>query len=457
MMKSGMIILHDTAAGGLTPFVPGGREGGDGPGDRSVDEVKVYVCGPTVYDRSHLGHGKTFVAFDTLRRLLIHHGYTVRLVQNFTDIEDSLHRKSVELGVSEGEVAERFIEDFFSGMDRLNVLRADRYPRVSEHIDEIVETIGRLIDIGSAYISKGGVFFRAGEDEHGMLLHRALPELIVEGDRYLTELGPEARAAAAEVACGTPVPSSGKASPFDFAVWERGDGVKRDWPSPWGRGRPGWHIECYVMSRKYLGLPVDIQGGGLDLVFPHHESKTLMTRVLDGVDFSRHSLHTGFVLAGQEKMSRSVHNIITLQDAFREHSPRALRYVLAVSHYRDSFEYSPGAVDEAEAHVERLFEVAWAWDALAGEEGPCPGTREDSVAPGLPAGDLEESYSAFFESFRNDLRTDLAEEALNRFLEKARDMLDAGGGSPEAARPVAAAFRQFFFLLGLDSYYTQES
>lgn len=456
-MNSAMIMLHDTASGGLKPFTLAGREGEDGPGDRSGEVVKVYICGPTVYDRSHLGHGKTFVAFDTLKRMLIHDGYTVRLVQNFTDVEDSLHRKSVELGVSEGEVAERFIEDFFSGMDRLNVLRADRYPRVSEHIDEIIETIGRLIDLGSAYPSEGSVFFRAAEDEHGMLLHRDLPELIVDEDRHLTKLGPEARAAAAQAACGMPVQSSGKASPFDFAVWERGDGEKRDWPSPWGRGRPGWHIECYVMSRKYLGLPVDIQGGGLDLVYPHHESKALMTRILDDVDFSHHSLHTGFVLAGQEKMSRSVQNIITLEEAFRAHSSRSLRYVLAVNHYRHSCEYSPEIVGEADEYVGRLFEVARAWDLHAGENDLCPENQEDSAGPGSLADDLAESYAAFFEAMRNDLRTDLAEEALDRFQEQAKARLDSGGGPGEEARAIAGAFQEFFFLLGLDSYYGQAS
>jgi len=299
------------------------------------DEVKMYVCGVTPYSDSHIGHAMSYIIFDVIRRYLEFRGYKVKYVQNFTDIDDKIIAQANKLGIAPRELADKFISQYFADMDALNIARADIYPKATEEIPKIVEVIQGLVDKGHAYQTGEGVYFRVRSDaDYGKLSHQS-PDALLAGARI--EAGEE------------------KEHPLDFALWKAAKPNEPYWESPWGRGRPGWHIECSAMSLKYLGESLDIHGGGQDLVFPHHENEIAQSESFtDVVPFVRYWLHNGLVQLGEEKMSKSRGNLITVKEALQRFSPDALRLFVLSSHYRSPLTYSEEGLEAAERGVERL-------------------------------------------------------------------------------------------------------
>jgi cysteinyl-tRNA synthetase len=300
--------------------------------------VRMYVCGVTPYSATHVGHALSYVAFDVLRRYLEHLGYQVRHVQNFTDVDDKIILRSREEGVDPKELAERYIDDFFRTMDSLNIQRAHVYPRATQEVPPIIETIRGLVDQGYAYPSGGDVYFRVTRSEgYGKLSHRTLDGMVA-GARVEVDLHKE--------------------HPMDFVLWKGARPGEPMWDSPWGPGRPGWHIECTSMSISYLGVPLDIHGGGQDLIFPHHENEIAQGEACTGVrPFSRFWVHNGLLRLGEDKMSKSLGNLVPVADALKRYSPDSLRLYLLSSHYRSPLQFSEEGCAAMERSAERMLEV----------------------------------------------------------------------------------------------------
>ena len=316
--------LYNTLAGEAQEFVPA-----DGK------SVKMYVCGVTPYSSTHVGHALSYVTFDVLRRYLEFLGYQVKHVQNFTDVDDKIIQRANEQGISFDELAGRYIEDFHHTMDALNVQRAHVYPRATQEIEPIIETISGLIEKGYAYPVAGDVYFRVNSSEdYGKLSHRTL-EGMQAGARIEID--------------------ENKEPPMDFALWKGARPGEPSWESPWGPGRPGWHIECTSMAMTYLGDTLDIHGGGQDLVFPHHENEIAQSEAFTGArPFSRYWVHNGLLQLGEDKMSKSLGNLVSVEDALSRYSAESLRLYFLSSHYRSPLQYTEEGCAAMERSVERL-------------------------------------------------------------------------------------------------------
>ena len=314
--------LYNTLSGQVEEFVPAAE-----------NLVKMYVCGVTPYSATHVGHALSYVVFDTLRRYLEYKGYEVRHIQNFTDIDDKIIQRAQESGVSEDQLVEEFIGDYFHTMDALNIQRASEYPRATREIPRIIDAIAGLIDRGHAYPAAGDVYFRVtSKDDYGKLSHRTLDSMIAGARIQVDE---------------------SKEHPMDFVLWKGAKPGEPSWESPWGPGRPGWHIECTAMSLEYLGEQLDIHGGGQDLVFPHHENEIAQSECYTGAKpFARYWMHNGLLQLGSDKMSKSLGNLVSVVDALERYSPDAMRLYFLSSHYRSPLAYS----DEGAAAVERSLE-----------------------------------------------------------------------------------------------------
>jgi len=328
--------VYNTLSGQKEEFLPQG------------DEVKMYVCGVTPYADCHIGHGMSYIIFDVIWRYLQFRGYKVKYVQNITDIDDKIIDRANQLGISIGELAGKFTTRYFEDMDALNISRADIYPKATEEIPKIIEVIQGLVDKGYAYPAGGSVYFRVKNvPDYGKLSHRSLESMM-----------------SAESALG----SDDKESPMDFVLWKTAKPGEPSWESPWGAGRPGWHIECSVMSLKYLGNTLDIHGGGQDLVFPHHENEIAQSESFTGIKpFVKYWLHNGLVQLGEEKMSKSLGNLITIREALEKYSPDAIRIFVLSSHYRSPLTYSEEALEAAANGVERLVRVYSRVDPTGGK------------------------------------------------------------------------------------------
>ena len=298
------------------------------------DIVKMYVCGVTPYAPSHLGHAMSYIVFDTIRRYLEFRGYKVKYVQNFTDIDDKIIARANESGISAKELAQKFIDQYLADMNALNIRQADIYPRATEEIPKMLEVIKGLIQKGHAYESGGDVYFRVKSDpDYGKLSHRTLDGMMAG-----------ARIEVAEA----------KEHPLDFTLWKAAKPGEPQWHSPWGSGRPGWHIECTAMSLKYLGQTLDIHGGGQDLIFPHHENEIAQSESFTGVKpFVRHWLHNGLMQLGEEKMSKSTGKLVEISEVLK-YSPDAIRLWVLSSHYRSPITYSDENLAATKKGVERL-------------------------------------------------------------------------------------------------------
>ncbi|WP_297518173.1 cysteine--tRNA ligase, partial [Thermococcus sp.] len=298
-------------------------------------EVRMYVCGPTVYDYTHIGHARTYIAFDVVRRYFEHKGYTVMMVMNFTDIDDKIIRRANETGENPRELAEKFLRYFLEDMGALKVKPADIYPRVTEHIGDIIDFIGRLEEKGYAYEGSDGVYFEVRKFKDYGKLSGIKVEDLVKGARV--------------------EPGEGKRNPEDFALWKKAKPGEPKWGSPWGEGRPGWHIECSTMSTKYLGESFDIHGGGNDLIFPHHENEIAQTEACTGHEWVRYWMHTGFLMVNGEKMSKSLGNFITIREALERYDPEVIRLFVLQRHYRSPLDYTEEGMEHAKNNLERLY------------------------------------------------------------------------------------------------------
>ena len=317
------LTLYNDLTRKKEPFVP-----------LNPGRVSFYSCGPTVYDFFHIGNARPFIVFDVLRRYLEHRGYAVTFVQNFTDIDDKMIDRAHAEGIEVSDLAARFIEEYFKDADALGIRRADVAPLATEHMPEIIGTIERIIAKGHAYVSDGDVYFDVRSwPGYGKLCKQGLDEL----------------EAGARVEVG-----ERKRDPLDFALWKAQKPGEPAWDSPWGKGRPGWHIECSAMSSKYLGETIDIHSGGVDLTFPHHENEIAQSEAASGKPFVRFWLHNGFLLIDKEKMSKSLGNFMTARAARQKYPPLAIRLFMLSAHYRSPINFAPEGLEQAERGVARL-------------------------------------------------------------------------------------------------------
>ncbi len=389
--------LYNTLSGQVEEFVPAAE-----------NLVKMYVCGVTPYSATHVGHALSYVVFDTLRRYLEYKGYEVRHIQNFTDIDDKIIQRAQESGVSEDELVEEFIGDYFHTMDALNIQRASEYPRATREIPRIIDAIAGLIDRGHAYPAAGDVYFRVtSKDDYGKLSHRTLDSMIAGARIQVDE---------------------NKEHPMDFVLWKGAKPGEPSWESPWGPGRPGWHIECTAMSLEYLGEQLDIHGGGQDLVFPHHENEIAQSECYTGAKpFARYWMHNGLLQLGSDKMSKSLGNLVSVVDALERYSPDAMRLYFLSSHYRSPLAYS----DEGAAAVERSLERVRR--ALVAGNGSGPEV------------DAETHRARFAAAMDDDLNTPQAVAAL---FDLARD-INRGRDAGRNIDPGQDALRELGGVLGL--------
>ncbi len=296
--------------------------------------VGFYTCGPTVYDYFHIGNARPFIVFDALRRFLEKQGYEVVYVQNFTDIDDKMINRAAELGLSVGELADRFIEAYYEDADALGIRRPTVSPKATEHIPEIISLVEKILENGHAYVVDGDVFFDVQSyPGYGKLSKQTLDDL-QSGARV--DVNPSKR------------------HPLDFVLWKSRKPGEPSWNSPWGKGRPGWHIECSAMAMKYLGETIDIHSGGSDLVFPHHENETAQAEAATGRPFVRYWIHNGYLMINAEKMSKSLGNFLTARSARKEFPPVAIRLFMLSAHYRSPINFSRENLSQAQSGVERL-------------------------------------------------------------------------------------------------------
>lgn len=373
--------------------------------------VRMYVCGVTPYDLSHVGHGRSYVAFDVIRRSLEYLGYNVRYIQNFTDVDDKIIERAKKEGVDPLVLSDGFIKEYLRDMFSLGVKRAERYPLVSENIPEIIKTVKGLVEKGAAYVINGDVYLDISKKkDYGKLSGHPIEEL-KSGARVDVD--------------------TRKKSPIDFALWKKARDDEISWPSPWGSGRPGWHIECSVMSTLELGPTLDIHGGGQDLIFPHHENEIAQSELYTGKPFVRYWLHNGLVTVDGEKMSKSLGNFITIRELLDRHSPMVLRFFLLSAHYRRPLDYSERAIEDAGKGLRRIQNVihnlrAATNDAFEREEDPFDLVIDGFIEEFRTS--LEDDFnvpmvlSGLFEFIRG-VNTYLAESPSKECLERALNAL----------------------------------
>lgn len=298
-------------------------------------EVKMYVCGPTVYNYFHIGNGRTFIVFDTVRRYLEYRGYKVEFIQNFTDIDDKMIKKANEEGITVKELGDRFIDEYYKDADALNIERATVNPRATEFIDEIVQFVKDLIEKGYAYEVDGDVYFETKKfGEYGKLSGQNLEDLQAGARINVDER---------------------KKDPMDFAIWKKQKPGEPAWESPWGMGRPGWHIECSCMAHKLLGETIDIHAGGFDLIFPHHENEIAQSECRTGKPFAKYWMHSAFLNVNNEKMSKSLNNFFTARDILEKYSPDVVRLFMLSGHYRTQLNFSEDLLEATKSGLERIY------------------------------------------------------------------------------------------------------
>lgn len=346
-------------------------------------QVKMYVCGITPYNHSHMGNARPFVTWDVIKRYLEHLGYEVTHIQNFTDVDDKIINAANGEGVTWDTISNRYIASYFDVMDKLHIRRADKYPRVSEHMDEIINMVQTLIDKGYAYVIDHDVYYSVEKfADYGELSGRSLDDMMA-GARIEVD--------------------DRKHNPMDFALWKGAKPGEPSWDSPWGKGRPGWHIECSAMSNKYLGDTFDFHGGGSDLIFPHHENEIAQSQACIGDDhsFAQYWLHNGFITIHNEKMSKSKNNFFTVKDILKEYPGEVIRFFILQTHYRSPLDFSDERLKEAQTSLGRLQNTKEYVDELLKKQGTSDTAKE-------LAAKAEELKKAFYDAMDDDFNTALA-------------------------------------------------
>lgn len=383
-----------------------------------ANQIGIYLCGVTVYDFSHIGHARTVIVFDVLRRYLIHTGHTVKLVQNFTDVDDKIINTSKKLGIEPMELSEKFVKQYFEDFDALNVLRADTHPKATDHIKEMQEIIKGLVEKSFAYVSDNGVYFHVPSDkEYGKLSKKPIDQLQA-GARV--EVDPS------------------KKDPLDFALWKfYSDGPL--WDSIWGKGRPGWHIECSAMSIKYLGNGFEIHGGGEDLIFPHHENEIAQSECYTGRMFAKHWVHVGMVTIRGEKMAKSLKNIEPIHTALKKWSANAIRIYCLLGHYRKTLDYDDQLLADALARWRDIETCAYELEAAVGDSG----SFDDATNL---ANDVIKEFSSAID---DDLNTPIALMVFSSFVRTINRYAADDKLSRNVAAAVKPAFDAMMFVFGL--------
>jgi len=400
---------------------------------KNEGKVGMYVCGVTVYDYCHIGHARSALAFDMIYRYLKYRGYDVTYVRNFTDIDDKIIARAKEEGVDFREISERYIEAFYEDMDSLGLLRPDVEPKATEHIPEMIEMVKALIDKGYAYEVEGDVYYNVeGFKEYGKLSGRSPDELKVGARIEIDEK---------------------KKNPLDFALWKASKPNEPFWESPWGLGRPGWHIECSVMSMKYLGPTLDIHGGGLDLVFPHHENEIAQSEAYTGEPFALYWLHNGFVSVEKEKMSKSLGNVLLIKDMLKTYHPEILRLFLLSTHYRSPIDFSFSAIEETKEALDRLYRALELAEELKGERGEIKSSEGKDVAETLNK-KKRDLIAAMDDDFNSALALAKVFEGareLNRFVTKSAQATGEKAAVAERFLDLVESTRDIFGILALTS------
>ncbi len=380
--------------------------------------VRMYVCGPTVYDKAHVGHAMSAIVFDVIRRYLEYKGYRVIHVMNFTDVDDKIINRAKELGEDPIRLAERYIQEFMDHIRALNLLPATVYPRATQEIPEIIKIIQGLIEKGYAYQANGDVYFRVRKDEdYGKLSHRNVDEL-----RTGARIAPDER----------------KEDPLDFALWKAAKPGEPSWDSPWGPGRPGWHIECSAMNLHHLGPQIDIHGGGNDLIFPHHENEIAQTESYTGQPFARYWVHNGMLQFAGEKMSKSLGNLVTIEEFLAEHEADVLRLIVLSSHYRSPLTFNEEVIEQAERGLERLRSALRPSSGQTTEGPEVERLREQ----------VQRARERFETAMDDDFNTAGALAALFDLVRAINTARDAGVGGPPFTQ-AQEALRELAGVLGL--------
>ena len=395
----------------------------------ALGEVRMYVCGPTVYNYIHIGNARTFISFDVIRRYLEWRGFKVTFVSNITDVDDKIITKANEEGRSSAEVAAEFSEAFIEDMHAINVKDPTVRPRATEEIDSMIELVSELVEKGHAYVVDGDVYFSVRSFEHyGELSGRNIDEM-ESGHRDLRTEGIEDR----------------KQDPLDFAVWKAAKPGEPAWDSPWGPGRPGWHIECSAMSRKYLGLPFDIHGGGADLVFPHHENERAQSMAATGEEFANYWMHGGMLQINSEKMSKSLGNFKLLRDVLKTTDPNVLRFLMLQTHYRSPLDFSQERLAEAETAFGRIVNALKNMDWLIQGDS----AQTDALNPAVPEEMSRTAHMAFIDAMDDDFNTPKALGAIFDHVSAINTLLDGKRLSDKDKKLVAGLRLSLIELMGV--------
>lgn len=384
-------------------------------------KVRMYVCGPTVYDSAHVGHAMSAIVFDVVRRYLLYSGYDVHYVMNFTDVDDKIIKRANRLGVDPFELAAKYIEEFKQDLKDLNILPATEHPRATEEIDTIINMVARLLENDAAYEVDGDVYFRVEKaEDYGKLSGRNLEEMNAGSRIRVNEK---------------------KENPMDFAVWKAAKPDEPSWDSPWGPGRPGWHIECSAMNLHHLGEQIDIHGGGNDLIFPHHENEIAQTEAITGKPFARYWMHNGMLQLKGEKMSKSLGNLIPINEFLEDHPGDVMRLIVISSHYRSPLTFNDEVIEANERAYERLLSAKR--PAMPGAEG-APEEILDKLKEQTKA-----TKDGFIESMNEDFNTAGALGSLFdlvRVINQAR----SENATDEQLAPAQKTFDELTGVLGLE-------
>ncbi|AFK86007.1 MULTISPECIES: cysteine--tRNA ligase [Thermoanaerobacterium] len=386
--------------------------------------VNMYVCGPTVYNFIHIGNARAFIVFDTVRRYLEYKGYKVNYVQNFTDIDDKLIKRSHEENTTVKELADRYIDEYFKDADSLGIKRATFHPRATENIEEIIEFVKKLIDKGFAYEKDGNVYYDTTKfKDYGKLSHKNIDELKAGARIEVNE---------------------DKKNPTDFVLWKAAKEGEPYWDSPWGKGRPGWHIECSTMSTKYLGKTLDIHAGGPDLIFPHHENEIAQSEAANDAEFAKYWMHIGYLNINNEKMSKSKNNFFTVRDVISQYDPEVLRFFMLMSHYRNPINYSQDLIEQAKGGFLRLSNTVYNLRHLL------------DVAEDRQLRDEEKAYKEKYEEYKRKFEEAMDDDfntadAISVIFEMVRDInSNIDGNSPkELIKYILDVFLSLSSVLGI--------